>query len=94
MALCRRNKALVYLNLTWCLALTDIGIVDGVCTLPNGLNLLSMFGNTTITQVSLDALSAHRGHSQMLKTLDLNGCSGIAVQNREETHLKRLFPNC
>ena len=55
--ICRLNPGLTYLNLTWCLALTDRGIVEGVCKhLERGLNLLSLYGNTTVTDKALDAL--------------------------------------
>ena len=58
--LCLNNQtSLVSLNLTWCLSITDQGILGGVAHLDN-LELLSMFGNTLITQASLDSLiSAH-----------------------------------
>lgn len=92
--LCVNNPGLTYLNLTWCLSITDLGITEGICALPNGLNLLGLFGNTTITQVSLDALASHSGHVASLETLDLNGCNAIPSENREETHLQGLFPNC
>ena len=47
--LCLNNSAsLVSLNLTWCLSITDQGILSGVAHLDN-LELLSMFGNTLIT---------------------------------------------
>ena len=74
--------------------MTDQGIVEGVAGKLKGLNLLSMFGNTTITQASLDALASHDGHKNSLETLDLNGCSAIESENRSEESLARLFPNC
>ena len=47
--LCLNNSAsLVSLNMTWCLSITDQGILSGVAHLDN-LELLSMFGNTLIT---------------------------------------------
>ena len=46
---------LKYLNITWCLALTDRGIVEGVSKL-EGLDLLSVFGLVAITDVSMEAL--------------------------------------
>ena len=94
--LCLNNSAsLVSLNLTWCLSITDQGILSGVAHLDN-LELLSMFGNTLITQASLDSLvSAHGKDTQSkVETLDLNGCSGIPADNRTEDSLGQLFPHC
>ena len=57
--LCKLNPQLLSLNLTWCLALTDKAFTDGLSKLVKGMTLLSVFGNTNLTQVSLDALSSH-----------------------------------
>jgi F-box and leucine-rich repeat protein 2/20 len=55
-SLCRSNPRLSILNLTWCIRVTDKGIVEGVCGqsgeiyhINDGLELLSLFGNTLIT---------------------------------------------
>lgn len=40
---------LKYLNLTWCLNLTDRSIVEGVSKYLNKLNLLSVYGLVRIT---------------------------------------------
>ena len=45
---CRNNSDLHYLNLTWCLNVTDTAMLEGVATLRN-LSLLSLFGNTIVT---------------------------------------------
>ena len=77
--ICKLNPNLTYLNLTWCLSLTDRGIVEGICKhLEKGLNLLSLYGNTTVTDRTLDALIESNIHRLTLETLDLNGCSAIA----------------
>lgn len=94
--LCLNNQnSLVSLNLTWCLEITDRGIQEGVAVL-DSLDLLSMFGNTIITQATLDSLvgSHGRGTSSKVKTLDLNGCSGISAENRSQEALSELFPHC
>lgn len=92
--LCLNNPDLGYLNLTWCTSISDRAVIEGVAQLPNGLTLLSLFGNTNVTQATLDALSSHAGHAAGLETLDLNGCSGIPSEHRTEAHLGTLFPNC
>ena len=71
--ICKLNPGLTYLNLTWCLALTDKGIQEGICKhLSKGLNLLSLYGNTTVTDKALDALIDAETHRVTLETLDLN----------------------
>lgn len=78
---------LVYLNLTWCVRVTDVGvtaIAEG-CT---SLELLSLFGIVGVTDKSIEALS--RSCSGTLKTLDVNGCINIKRRTREE--LLQLFP--
>ena len=56
--LCRHNPNLTYLNLSWCLTLTDKGIVEGICAyLTKGLNLLSLFGNTNVTDQTVNKLA-------------------------------------
>ena len=88
--ICRNNPNLVYLNLTWCLTLTDAGIVDGICKeLVKGLNLLSLFGNTNVTESTLNALLETEIHRNGLKTLDLNGCKLINSELREEEALSK-----
>lgn len=43
--ICTNNHDLRYLNLTWCLALTDRGVSDSIQHISPGLQLLSLFGN-------------------------------------------------
>jgi hypothetical protein len=88
--ICELNHHLRYLNLSWCLALTDHSIVDGIPRLIDGLTLLSLFGNLQITDKCVDALAT--SSSQLtLNTLDLNGCKHII--NRDYDDLKIKFPN-
>ncbi|KMS98796.1 hypothetical protein BVRB_3g068720 isoform A [Beta vulgaris subsp. vulgaris] len=78
---------LVYLNITWCVRVTDVGVIAIAkgCTC---LELLSLFGIIGVTDKSLEALSA--SCSNTLKTLDVNGCINIKRRTREE--LLQLFP--
>ena len=46
-----------------------------------------MFGNTNITESSLEALAGHTEHKAKLETLDLNGCSGIPSERISESAL-------
>ncbi|GAB2233084.1 hypothetical protein Droror1_Dr00002299 [Drosera rotundifolia] len=81
-------KKLVSLNLTWCICITDAGVlaVAQNCT---SLNLLSLFGIVGVTDKSLEALSSSCGST--LETLDVNGCINIKRRRREE--LLQLFPH-
>ncbi|KAL9266809.1 F-box protein-like protein [Drosera capensis] len=69
-------KKLVSLNLTWCIRITDAGVLAMAqnCT---SLNLLSLFGIVGVTDKSLEALSRSCGST--LETLDVNGCINIKV---------------
>lgn len=98
--ICIKNPHLRYLNLTWCLRLTDRAISEGICgqteqgpNLKDGLTLLSLFGNTLITNLTVDSL-ANSSSKLTLKTLDLNGCKRIDDAARAESTLKEMFPKC
>uniref|UniRef100_A0A5B7BEX1 F-box/LRR-repeat protein 15-like leucin rich repeat domain-containing protein n=1 Tax=Davidia involucrata TaxID=16924 RepID=A0A5B7BEX1_DAVIN len=80
-------KNLVSLNLTWCVRLTDVGVIAIAqgCT---SLEFLSLFGIVGVTDKCLEALS--RFCSNTLTTLDVNGCIGIKRRSHEE--LLQLFP--
>ena len=87
-------KKLTYLNLTWCLGLTDIGIVEGVSLLES-LDLLSVFGLVAITDVSLDALIESKSR-YTLTTLDINGCKFIShcgENGVDHDSICKIFPN-
>lgn len=89
-ALCllAKCKKLASLNLTWCVRVTDVGIIaiaEG-CT---SLEFLSLFGIVGVTDKCVEALSAHC--SRTLTTLDVNGCVGIKIRKREE--LLQILPN-
>ncbi|GAB2295450.1 hypothetical protein Dimus_029617 [Dionaea muscipula] len=80
-------KKLVSLNLTWCVRITDVGVlaVARNCT---SLELVSLFGIVGVTDKSLEALS--RSCAGTLETLDINGCVNIKRRSHEE--LLQLFP--
>ncbi|XP_012090841.1 F-box protein At3g58530 isoform X2 [Jatropha curcas] len=80
-------KNLVSLNLTWCVRVTDVGVLaiaEG-CT---RLEFLSLFGIVGVTDKCLEALS--KFCSNTITTLDVNGCIGIKRRSRDE--LLQLFP--
>ncbi|XP_031266639.1 F-box protein At3g58530-like [Pistacia vera] len=80
-------KNLVSLNLTWCVRITDAGVIvlaQG-CT---SLEFLSLFGIVGVTDKCLEVLSSFC--SKTLTTLDVNGCVGIKKRRRDE--LLQLFP--
>ena len=85
---------LKYLNITWCLSLTDKGIVEGVSKLER-LDLLSVFGLIAITDVSFDALLESKSR-YTLTTLDINGCKYISYCGEhgvDHQAICALFPN-
>ncbi|KAL8225276.1 hypothetical protein R6Q57_017833 [Mikania cordata] len=75
------------LNLTWCVRVTDVGVIAIAqgCT---SLEYLSLFGIVGVTDKCLEALSKYC--SNTITTLDVNGCIGIKKRSREE--LLQLFP--
>ncbi|KAL6997507.1 beta-aspartyl-peptidase, partial [Sarracenia purpurea var. burkii] len=76
------------LNLTWCVRVTDEGVI-AIAEGCSSLEFLSLFGITGVTDKSLEALS--RCCSTTITTLDVNGCIGIKRRSREE--LLQLFPH-
>ncbi|XP_027363527.1 F-box protein At3g58530 isoform X3 [Abrus precatorius] len=80
-------KNLVSLNLTWCVRVTDEGVISLAegCT---SLEFLSLFGIIGVTDKCLEALSKSSSHK--ITTLDVNGCIGIKKRSRQELLL--LFP--
>ncbi|KAK7345181.1 hypothetical protein VNO77_15735 [Canavalia gladiata] len=80
-------KNLVSLNLTWCVRVTDEGVISIAegCT---SLEFLSLFGIIGVTDKCLEALS--KSCSNKITTLDVNGCIGIKKRSHEE--LLQLFP--
>ncbi|KAK8562038.1 hypothetical protein V6N12_049091 [Hibiscus sabdariffa] len=80
-------KKLTSLNLTWCVRVTDVGVIaiaEG-CT---SLEFLSLFGIVGVTDKCLEALS--KSCANTITTLDVNGCVGIKRRSRDD--LLRLFP--
>ncbi|XP_068308469.1 F-box protein At3g58530-like isoform X2 [Pyrus communis] len=82
-----RCKGLLSLNLTWCVRVTDVGVIAVAqgCT---SLEFLSLFGIVGVTDKCLEALSLTC--SNTLTTLDVNGCIGIKKRSRDE--LLQMFP--
>lgn len=80
-------KNLESLNLTWCVRVTDEGVISIAkgCT---SLEFLSLFGIVGVTDKCLEELS--KSCSNKITTLDVNGCIGIKKRSREE--LLQLFP--
>ncbi|KAE8125304.1 hypothetical protein FH972_020128 [Carpinus fangiana] len=78
---------LVSLNFTWCVRITDAGVIAIAqgCT---SLEFLSLFGIIGVTDKCLEVLS--RSCSNTITTLDVNGCIGIKRRSRDE--LLHLFP--
>ncbi|PKI42910.1 F-box protein At3g58530 [Punica granatum] len=81
-------KDLVALNLTWCVCITDKGVI-AIAERCNSLEFLSLFGIVGVTDKCLEVLS--KTCSNTLTTLDVNGCIGIKRRSREE--LLQLFPH-
>lgn len=81
-------KNLLSLNLTWCVNVTDVGVIAIAqgCT---SLEFLSLFGIVGVTDRCLESLS--KFCSNTLATLDVNGCIGIKRRSRDE--LLSLFPH-
>ncbi|KAE8674292.1 F-box protein [Hibiscus syriacus] len=80
-------KKLSSLNLTWCIRVTDVGVIaiaEG-CT---SLEFLSLFGIIGVTDKCLEALS--KSCANTITTLDVNGCIGIKRRSRDD--LLKLFP--
>lgn len=80
-------KDLSLLNLTWCVRVTDEGVI-AIAEGCRSLEFLSLFGIVGVTDKSLEALS--RGCSGTITTLDVNGCIGI--KRRSHDQLLQLFP--
>ncbi|KAL2480481.1 F-box protein [Abeliophyllum distichum] len=78
---------LASLNLTWCVRVTDQGVV-AIAEGCRSLEFLSLFGIVGVTDKSLEALSSFC--SNTLTTLDVNGCIGMKRRTRDE--LLQLFP--
>lgn len=75
------------LNLTWCVRLTDEGLL-ALASRVEALEFLSVFGNTNITDVGVDALAEKFGDT--LTTLDVNGCTGVVARGMED--VRKKFP--
>ncbi len=79
-----------YLNLSWCVNVTDKSF-EVLSKKLNKLQLLSLHGLLGITDRTIDNLSFNEGIEKSLATLDVNGCKNII--NKEETYLKSKFRN-
>ncbi|KAL0346306.1 UNVERIFIED_CONTAM: F-box protein [Sesamum radiatum] len=67
-------KNLISLNLTWCVQVTDHGVI-AIAEGCRSLEFLSLFGIVGVTDKSLEALASFC--SNTITTLDVNGCIGI-----------------
>ncbi|CAN8279916.1 unnamed protein product [Cochlearia groenlandica] len=76
------------LNLTWCVRITDAGVITMANSCPS-LEFLSLFGIVGVTDRCLEALS--QTCSATLTTLDVNGCIGIKRRSCEA--LLEMFPH-
>ena len=75
------------LNLTWCVQVTDVGIVESIARRCTNLELLSLHGILGVTDASVEALA---GGCPGLHTLDVNGCGH--VRRKDKDHLRSKFP--
>ncbi|PPS06644.1 hypothetical protein GOBAR_AA14001 [Gossypium barbadense] len=80
-------KKLVSLNLTWCVRVTDVGVI-AIAESFTSLEFLSLFGIVGVTDKCLEALS--KSCANTMTTLDVNGCIGIKRRSRDD--LLKLFP--
>ncbi|KAG4151895.1 hypothetical protein ERO13_D04G094700v2 [Gossypium hirsutum] len=80
-------KKLVSLNLTWCVRVTDVGVI-AIAESCTSLEFLSLFGIVGVTDKCLEALS--KSCANTMTTLDVNGCIGIKRRSRDD--LLKLFP--
>ncbi|XP_010524773.1 PREDICTED: F-box protein At3g58530 isoform X2 [Tarenaya hassleriana] len=87
LALIAKCDKLVSLNLTWCVRITDSGVI-AIANSCTSLEFLSLFGIVGVTDKSLETLS--KTCSNTITTLDVNGCIGIKRRSHEE--LLQLFP--
>ncbi|MBA0692931.1 hypothetical protein Goari_010452, partial [Gossypium aridum] len=67
-------KKLVSLNLTWCVRVTDVGVI-AIAESCTSLEFLSLFGIVGVTDKCLEALCMSCANT--MTTLDVNGCIGI-----------------
>lgn len=79
------------LNLTWCPALTDAAVVAIASHCPK-LTWLSIFGNTNITSLAIEALAAGAS-GPLIKALDIRGLTQAAEYAVEPRSLKKIFPS-
>jgi hypothetical protein len=61
---------------SWCISLTDRSILDGIAKHLSHLNLLSLFGIVTITDLTINALISSP-LKYTLETFDINGCREV-----------------
>ena len=75
------------LNLTWCVQITDAGVVAVASGCPS-LGLLSLHGILGVTDAAIAALQKHC--AEHLHTLDTQGC--VQIEDRSRQHLQRILP--
>ena len=89
MALADGCHQLRYLNLTWCIRVSDRG-VEQLASSCIGLRWLSLHGILGITDRCIRSLAATCASS--LNTLDVNGCRNASL-TRSPGQLEQLFPH-
>ena len=82
---------LASLNLSWCVAVDDEGVLGLADHCPN-LELLSLHGSTHVSDAAVDALAASPAGAS-LAALDVNGCVRVTDYLRRDGVLKPKFPN-
>ncbi|KAJ7552433.1 hypothetical protein O6H91_06G054800 [Diphasiastrum complanatum] len=80
-------KSLVSLNLTWCVNVTDEGIIP-LFQNCQSLEVLSLYGIRGVTDKGLECLSQSCKFS--LRTLDVSGC--VNIKRKSQGELLQLFP--
>ncbi|KAH8087699.1 hypothetical protein JL720_7019 [Aureococcus anophagefferens] len=82
---------LASLNLSWCVAVDDEGVLGLADHCPN-LELLSLHGSTHVSDAAVDALAASPAGAS-LAALDVKGCVRVTDCLRRDGVLKPKFPN-
>lgn len=76
--LCSKAPKMKFLNITWCISLTDKAMIEGVAKYCTDLELLSIFGLVNMTDAAITPmLSTPLKYS--LQTFDVNGCKDIST---------------
>lgn len=74
-------------NLTWCVKVTDAGVIAMACGCPS-LGLLSLHGILGVTDAAILALQ--QNCADHMHTLDIQGC--ISIEHRSRQYLQQILP--